>query len=166
MQLSFSLLAVATAFAAAPALLVSAHPAQQLKRVTTTIKTPPPTPTSTIALRDAGIPTHASTVTDALPAAIKTTPPSSCTFCTVFFFSSPPHPFPTPALSFQPKEEAKKKMFPIIIKRQSHSKYPRPFPPWFIIPKFILLSFSLSEKKKKKKDSGFKIKYHLKKPFY
>lgn len=81
MQLSFSFLAVATAFAAAAGLsLVSAHPAQQLKRVTT----PPPSPTSTTALGgDAGIPTHASTVTNALPAAIKTTPPSSCTF---FFF--------------------------------------------------------------------------------
>lgn len=73
MQLSFSLLAVATAFAA----LVSAHPAQQLKRVTTT---PATAPTTTTALADAGIPTHASTITDALPAAIKTTPPSSCTF--------------------------------------------------------------------------------------
>lgn len=84
MQLSFSFLAVATVFAAAAGLsLVSAHPAQQLKRVTTT--TPPPSPTSTTALGgDAGIPTHASTVTNALPAAIKTTPPSSCTF---FFFS-------------------------------------------------------------------------------
>lgn len=70
MQLSFSLLAaVATAFAAA---LVSAHPAQQLKRVTTTTS-------------DAGIPTHASTVTDALPAAMKTTTPSSCTFSKFFF---------------------------------------------------------------------------------
>lgn len=75
MQLSFSLLAVATAFAA----LVSAHPAQQLKRVTTT------TPTSTTALALAGIPTHASTVSNALPAAINTTPPSSCTFPQIFF---------------------------------------------------------------------------------
>ena len=73
MQLSFSLLAVATALTA----LVSAHPAQQLKRVTTT---PAIIPRTTTALADAGIPTHASTITDALPAAINTTPPSSCTF--------------------------------------------------------------------------------------
>lgn len=78
MQLSFSLLAVATALSA----LVSAHPALQLKRVTTT----PATPTTTTALADAGIPTHASTITDALPAAINTTPPSSCTF-PIFFLS-------------------------------------------------------------------------------
>ena len=102
MQLSFSFLAVATAFAAAAGLsLVSAHPAQQLKRVTTT--TPPPSPTSTTALGgDAGIPTHASTVTNAVPAAIKTTPPSSCTFFFVFFFSSFLFPILL-ALFLQPK---------------------------------------------------------------
>lgn len=100
MQLSFSFLAVATAFAAAAGLsLVSAHPAQQLKRVTTT--TPPPSPTSTTALGgDAGIPTHASTVTNALPAAIKTTPPSSCTFFFSFFLS-----IPRPACSLSSAKE-------------------------------------------------------------
>lgn len=96
MQLSFSLLAVATAFVA----LVSAHPAQQLKRVTTT---PVTTPTITSAIADAGIPTHASTITDALPAAIKTTTPSSCTF-SIFLLRhhslrSRTHPIPMVDLS-------------------------------------------------------------------
>lgn len=109
MQLSFSFLAVATVFAAAAGLsLVSAHPAQQLKRVTTT--TPPPSPTSTTALGgDAGIPTHASTVTNALPAAIKTTPPSSCTFFFLFFsFFSIPHP----ACSLSSFSQRGEKIFP------------------------------------------------------
>lgn len=103
MQLSFSFLAVFTA--AASLSLVSAHPAQQLKRVTTTTTTtPPPSPTSTTALGDAGIPTHASTVTDSLPAAIKTTPPSSCTFffSFLFLFSIPP-----PACSLSSTKEGK-----------------------------------------------------------
>ncbi len=110
MQLSFSFLAVATVFAAAAGLsLVSAHPAQQLKRVTTT--TPPPSPTSTTALGgDAGIPTHASTVTNALPAAIKTTPPSSCTFFFLFFsFFSIPHP----ACSLSSFSQRGEKIFPL-----------------------------------------------------
>lgn len=124
MQLSFSFLAVATAFAAAGGLsLVSAHPAQQLKRVTTT--TPPPSPTSTT---DAGIPTHASTVTNALPAAIKTTPPSSCTF---FFFLFFLFYSPSCLLSFfiQPKRGEN------FSSRQhfaSGPPSPPPHPKWFI----------------------------------